>query len=84
MPELNRRLAVTHVGPPLNHPVNEAEYLRVFASLAQGGADGIVVSDEVENIANLKVIVELAEKNRLLRCSSNPVISCPMEPTSRK
>jgi putative ABC transport system substrate-binding protein len=65
MPELSRRLAVTYVGPPLNHPVNESEYLRVFASLAQGGADGIVVSDEVENIANLKVIVELAEKNRL-------------------
>ena len=51
--------------PPLNHPVNEAEYRRVFASLVQGGADGILVSEEDENIANQKVIVELAEKNRL-------------------
>ena len=65
MPEFSRRWAVSFVGPPLNHPVNEAEYLRVFASLAQSGADGIIVSDEVENIANLKVIVELAEKYRL-------------------
>jgi putative tryptophan/tyrosine transport system substrate-binding protein len=65
MPELGRRRAVTYVGPPLNYPVNEAEYHRVFASLAQIGADGIAVSDEVEHIANLKVIVELAEKYRL-------------------
>jgi putative ABC transport system substrate-binding protein len=65
MPELSRRWAVTFVGPPLNHPVNEAEYRRVFASLPQGGVDGIVVDDEVENVANRKVIVELAEKNRM-------------------
>jgi putative tryptophan/tyrosine transport system substrate-binding protein len=65
MPEFGRRRAVTYVGPPLNYPVNEAEYRRVFASLAQIGADGFNVSDEVENIANLKVIVELAEKYRL-------------------
>jgi putative ABC transport system substrate-binding protein len=62
MPELGRRRAVTHVGPPLNFPVNEAEYRRVFASLAQIGVDGIVVTDEADNTDNLKVIVELAEK----------------------
>jgi putative ABC transport system substrate-binding protein len=55
MPEFGRRRGVTYVGPPLNHPVNEAEYRRVFAALAQAGAD----------IANLQVIVELAEKYRL-------------------
>jgi putative ABC transport system substrate-binding protein len=65
MSNFSRRWAVTFVGPPLNHPVNEAEYRHVFASLAQGGADGILVSEEDENIANQKVIVELAEKNRV-------------------
>jgi putative ABC transport system substrate-binding protein len=65
MPELGRRRGVTYVGPPLNYPVNEAEYRRVFASLAQIGADGFNVSDESENVANRKVIVELAEKYRL-------------------
>src|SRR5262249_21688756 len=40
MPEFGRRRGVTYVGPPLNHPVNEAEYRRVFAFLAQIGADG--------------------------------------------
>jgi putative tryptophan/tyrosine transport system substrate-binding protein len=65
IPNFIRRWAVTYVGPPLNHPVNEAEYRRVFASLVQGGAEGILVSEEDENITNQKVIVELAEKNRL-------------------
>jgi putative tryptophan/tyrosine transport system substrate-binding protein len=62
MPEWRRAV---NVGPPLNHPVNEAEYRRVFASVAQAGADGIIVTDEPENIDNRKLIVELAEKYRL-------------------
>jgi putative tryptophan/tyrosine transport system substrate-binding protein len=65
VPEVGRRWAVSFVGPPLNHPVNEAEYRRVFASLAQAGVDGNMVNDDVDNVANLKVILELAEKNRL-------------------
>ena len=65
MPEFSRRWAVTYVGPPLNFPANEAEYRRVFASLAQDGAEGIVVAQEDEHIANFKFIVELAEKTRL-------------------
>ena len=65
MPELGRRRGFIFVGPPLDYPVNEAEYRRVFASLEQIGIDGIEATDEVENLANLKVIVELAEKYRL-------------------
>jgi putative ABC transport system substrate-binding protein len=64
-PGLGRKWGVTFVGPPLSFPINEAEYRRVFASLAQSGVDGIVVADELEHRVNLKVIVELAEKNRL-------------------
>jgi putative ABC transport system substrate-binding protein len=62
MPEWRRAV---NVGPPLNHPVNEAEYRRVFASLAQAGADGLIVTDEPENLTNPKLIVQLAEKYRL-------------------
>ena len=65
MPELGRRRGFIFVGPPLDYPVNEAEYRRVFAYLVQIGIDGIEATDEVENLANLKVIVELAEKYRL-------------------
>ena len=62
---LSRRMGITWVGPPLDHPIDEAEYRRVFAALVQDGAEGIMVNDEEENMANLKLIVELAEKNRL-------------------
>jgi putative ABC transport system substrate-binding protein len=37
----------------------------VFAAVAQDGAEGMVVTDQVEHIANAKVVVGLAEKNRL-------------------
>ena len=56
---------VSWVGPPFNHPADEAEYRRVFAALSQDRAEAVMVNDEEENIANLKLIVELAEKNRL-------------------
>jgi putative ABC transport system substrate-binding protein len=56
---------LTLVGPPLKHPMNEAEYRRVFFATAQAGAEGIVVGDNAENYENRKLIVELAEKHRL-------------------
>jgi ABC-type uncharacterized transport system substrate-binding protein len=63
--ERDRRMGITGVGPPLDHPTDEAEYCRVFAALAQERAEAIMVSDEEDNIKNLKLIVELAEKDRL-------------------
>jgi putative tryptophan/tyrosine transport system substrate-binding protein len=53
------------VGPPLEHPTDEQEYRRVFAALAQDGAEGLVVNDQAENVTYRKLIVELAEKRRL-------------------
>jgi putative ABC transport system substrate-binding protein len=52
-------------GPPFNHPADEAEYRRVFAAIAQDGAEGILVDDELDNDACFKLIVALAEKTRL-------------------
>jgi hypothetical protein len=48
-----------------HHLMNEAECRRVFVALAQDHADRFMVHDDAENFANHKVIVELAEKNRL-------------------
>ena len=59
------RTGVIRVGPALNHPIDEAEYRRVFAALIQDRADAIVVSEEAVNITNSKLIVELAETTRL-------------------
>jgi putative tryptophan/tyrosine transport system substrate-binding protein len=63
--ELDQRMGITRVGPPFDHPVDEGEYRRVFAALAQDGAQGIMITDEEENYVQLKLIVELAEKTRL-------------------
>jgi putative ABC transport system substrate-binding protein len=59
------RNAVSIVGPPLEPPFDEQEYQRVFAALAQEGADGLVVSTEAENTTFRRLIVELAAKGRL-------------------
>ena len=53
------------VGPPLDPPVTEAEYRRVFAVLAQEGADGLVVDDEGVHLPNQQLIADLAEKGGL-------------------
>jgi putative ABC transport system substrate-binding protein len=64
--EIWRKMGVTMpVGPPFDYPVDEAAYRRVFVGLTEDHADGFMVDDEFENAANYKVIVELAEKNRL-------------------
>jgi putative ABC transport system substrate-binding protein len=63
--ELDRRMGVTHVGPPFEHPADDAEYRRVFAATAEDGADALLVNQEPENVTNVKLIVELAEKHRL-------------------
>jgi putative ABC transport system substrate-binding protein len=60
-----RWMGVSWVGPALNHPTDEAEYRRVFAGLVQDGAEGVMVGSEDEQVANLKLIVELVEKSRL-------------------
>jgi putative tryptophan/tyrosine transport system substrate-binding protein len=61
-PSRSKPTGVALVGPPLDHPTDETAYRRVFAALAQDGAEGIVITDEEDNIANRKLIVELAEE----------------------
>jgi len=57
--------SVSFVGPPPEKPTDEQEYRRVFAALAQEGADGLLVGDESENVTHRKLIAELATKGRL-------------------
>jgi putative tryptophan/tyrosine transport system substrate-binding protein len=60
-----RKVGLTRVGPALNHPIDETEYRRLFAALAQEGAEMIAVTEDAENVTNLRLIIELAEKGRL-------------------
>jgi putative tryptophan/tyrosine transport system substrate-binding protein len=57
--------SVSILAPVLDHPADEQEYQRVFAALAQEGAEGLVVSDESENSIHRRLIVELAARGRL-------------------
>ena len=63
--EIALKNLVSIVGPSLERPTDEQEYHRVFAALAQEGADGLLVNDEFENASYRRLIVELAEKGRL-------------------
>jgi putative tryptophan/tyrosine transport system substrate-binding protein len=63
--ELCRRVGLTRVGSPLNRPIDETEYRRLFAALAQDGAEEIIVTDDPENTTNHRLIIELAEKSQL-------------------
>ena len=55
----------TMAGSPLDYPIDETAYRRVFAALARDRAEAIMVSDEEENSVNHKLIVELAARSRL-------------------
>jgi putative ABC transport system substrate-binding protein len=59
------RNSLSLVGPPLEQPTNGQEYQRIFAALAQEGAEGLVVTDEPEHNNYQRLIIELAAKGRL-------------------
>jgi putative tryptophan/tyrosine transport system substrate-binding protein len=63
--EAAQRLGVLLVGGPLEGTIQEPEYRRVFEGMMQEHADALYVSPEAENFASRRLIVELAEKNRL-------------------
>jgi ABC-type uncharacterized transport system substrate-binding protein len=59
------RMGVSIIGPPLEGILQEAEYRRVFDAMIQGRPDAVIVSDQVENQWNVRLIVEFAANNRL-------------------
>jgi putative tryptophan/tyrosine transport system substrate-binding protein len=63
--EASEKLGISLVGSPLDSPIDEAAYRRAFAAMAQEGADALFVGSEAENDANLRIIVDLADKSRL-------------------
>jgi putative tryptophan/tyrosine transport system substrate-binding protein len=53
------------LSPAMLGAFNEAEYQRVFKSMEQDRADGLMVSDEPEHSTHRATIVELAAKGRI-------------------
>ena len=65
MIEAAERARLTLIGAPLNDPILEPEYRRVFATLARERVQGLVVSDHAENLAHQHLIVALAAQSRM-------------------
>jgi ABC-type uncharacterized transport system substrate-binding protein len=63
--EAARQLGISLSGPPLEHPIQEAEYRRVLGTMAQEQVDGLIVSDGPDNSTHRRLIVRLAEIVRL-------------------
>jgi putative tryptophan/tyrosine transport system substrate-binding protein len=63
--EAAKRAGIPMKAALLDSAFNEAEYQRVFTSMEQERADALMVSEEVEQIANRATIVELAAKGRI-------------------
>ena len=63
--EAARSKGLSLLGPPLEAPYIEAEYLRVLALMVQNGAEALIVGDLPETVKNRHVVVAVAEKYRL-------------------
>jgi putative tryptophan/tyrosine transport system substrate-binding protein len=63
--EAAQHLSVSIVGSRLKGMTSEVEYRRVFATLEQEQAQGLIVFEQPENTVQRRLIVELAEKARL-------------------
>ena len=59
------QLGMIVLGAALDSPIQESEYRRVFATMAQEAADALVVGEPPENFTHRRLIVELAGKARL-------------------
>jgi putative ABC transport system substrate-binding protein len=63
--EASEKAGISLVLAPFDSPYDETVYRRAFAAMVQEGAEAVYVGDPVENWANRRLIVELAEKHRL-------------------
>jgi putative tryptophan/tyrosine transport system substrate-binding protein len=60
-----KQLGISVLGPPLESPLSQAEYRRVFEAMSRERADGVIVGDEPDHVTNGSWIVSLAEATRL-------------------
>ena len=65
MVEAARQVAVALLGPPLDSPIDEAEYRRFFEAMSAAGADGFALSNAGELFKDRRIILELANHYQL-------------------
>jgi putative ABC transport system substrate-binding protein len=61
--EASERAGISPVLAPLDSPYDETVYRRAFAAMVQAGAEAVYVGGQIENWANRRLIVELAERH---------------------
>ena len=62
--EAAAQVGITLLGPPLES-LQEGEYQRVIGAMSRERVDGIIVSDQLENVTYGRLIVNLADNARL-------------------
>ena len=60
-----QKVGVAIIPLPLESPINEAEYRRVFAAITADQVHGLIVGDAPENFANRSLIFELVADHHL-------------------
>ena len=63
--EAAQRRKISLLGPPLDAPLHEAEYRRVFSAMAQQGVDALIVNGQGENFTNRHLILRLIDEAKL-------------------
>ncbi len=63
--EAAQRAKVTLIGAPLDDPIDEAEYRRVFAAMSQQGVESLIVGEYAENFTHRRLVAELAAAAKL-------------------
>jgi putative tryptophan/tyrosine transport system substrate-binding protein len=63
--DVAQRGGVTLLDPPLDEPITEAEYRRVFTHMAREGVEALMVNEAPENLTHLRLIVGWATEVRL-------------------
>jgi putative ABC transport system substrate-binding protein len=59
------QLGISLTGPPLDPPIQEAEFRRVLGAMVRERVDGLIVSDTGDNLAYRRVIISMANAARL-------------------
>src|SRR5258705_2872866 len=60
-----QKLGISLVSAPVDSPVNEAEYRRVFDSIQRDQVDGIIFSAEFEHQPHRFLLIQLLQQIRL-------------------
>jgi putative ABC transport system substrate-binding protein len=63
--EAAQQARISLLGPPIESPIQEGEYRRVFEAMVQEHLDGLIVGDQLEHVTYRQLIVDLAYNARL-------------------